>query len=140
MANDGNHLAGRISLHPDESLNELDPMVGKWKVNGSFVQGYVNFAWMEGRFFMIQQVDFHRCDVTIKGVEYIGSHEDTKSLKSHQMYSRGSNFTYTWSVEGRSIKIWFGDQSSDNFFVGEFDENMNSYSGSWQLAVARCRL
>ncbi len=132
MANDNNHFAGRISSHPSDSLNQLDPLVGKWKVNGSFVEGLVAFAWMEGGFFMIQHVELHRGDATIKGVEYIRFDEDTKSLKSHYMDNLGSNFTYTWSVEGRAIRIWFGDQGSENFFVGTFDEDMNSFSGRWQ--------
>jgi hypothetical protein len=44
----------------------------------------------------------------------------------------GSNFTYTYAVEGDCIQIWFGDIGSDNFFEGRFSHDGLSYSGEWQ--------
>ncbi len=132
MADSNNVLAGRIPDDPDASLRSLDRLVGKWQVSGSFIEGLVSFEWMEGNFFLIQHVDLHRGDHVIRGTEYIGFDEDTQSLRSHFMDNHGSNFTYTWSLEGDTIKTWFGERDSDNFFEGEFAEDGNSYSGRWQ--------
>ena len=56
----------------------------------------------------------------------------TRKHSSHYMDNNGSNFTYTWEVEGKVIRIWFGDKGSNNFFEGEFAADQNSYSGKWQ--------
>jgi hypothetical protein len=71
-------------------------------------------------------------DQDVKGIEYIGFDEDTETLRSHYMDTRGSNFAYTWEVDGDTIRIWFGDKGSNNFFQGRFSEGGNSYSGRWQ--------
>jgi hypothetical protein len=57
-------------------------------------------------------------DQDVKGIEYIGFDEDTETLRSHYMDTRGSNFAYTWEVDGDTIRIWFGDKGSNNFFQG----------------------
>ena len=64
--------------------------------------------------------------------EYIGFDEDTGTLRSHFMNTNGANFTYTWAVEGDTVRIWFGDKDSDNLFVGHFDKGRASYAGKWQ--------
>jgi hypothetical protein len=87
---------------------------------------------MEGGFFLIQHVDCTGGGRQIKGIEYIGFDEDTKTLRSHYMDVNGSNFTYTWAVEGDTIRIWFGDRDSNNSFVGTFNKDGSSYSGAWK--------
>jgi hypothetical protein len=132
MADSNNHLAGRIPADPYPALRQLDRLVGEWMVTGPFVQGRISFEWMEGGFFLIQRVDAEGGGRLIRGVEYIGYDEDTQTLRSHYMDVHGSNFTYTWAIEGDRIQIWFGDQGSDNFFEGNFSEDGDSYSGAWQ--------
>lgn len=129
---ENNHLAGRLPSEPYAALRQLDRLVGTWEVSGSFFQGTISFEWMEGGFFLVQRVDGRAGERTIRGVEYIGYDEDTQTLRSHYMDIHGATFTYTWAVDGDAIRIWFGDQGSDNFFEGRFCEDGRSYSGSWQ--------
>jgi hypothetical protein len=138
VADNNNHLAGRLPAEPHAALRQLDRLVGAWDVSGPFLNGSISFEWMEGGFFFIQRVDARTPDQDVKGIEYIGFDEDTETLRSHYMDTRGSNFAYTWEVDGDTIRIWFGDKGSNNFFQGRFSEGGNSYSG--RLAVARRRL
>jgi hypothetical protein len=132
VADNNNHLAGRLPAEPHPALRQLDRLVGAWDVSGPFLNGSISFEWMEGGFFLIQRVDARTPDQDVKGIEYIGFDEDTETLRSHYMDTRGSNFAYTWEVDGDTIRIWFGDKGSNNFFQGRFSEGGNSYSGRWQ--------
>lgn len=132
MADSNNSLAGRIPTRPYPALQSLNRLLGKWEVTGDFIVGVVQFEWMEGGYFLIQHVNLRRGDHLINGIEYIGFDEDTQSLRSHYMDNNGSNFTYTWELTGDTLKTWFGERNSDNWFEGTFNSNGNSYSGKWQ--------
>jgi hypothetical protein len=132
MSDRNNDLAGKLPAQPYPVLRTLDRLVGKWKVTGSFLEGSIAFEWMEGGFFLIQHVDAHHGQQQVKGVEYIGFDEDTQTLRSHYMDTRGSNLTYTWELQGDILRTWFGDKDSNNFFEGKFSRDGNSYSGKWQ--------
>jgi hypothetical protein len=132
MADSNNHLAGRIPVTPYPALRQLHRLVGAWEASGPFFTGTVRFEWMEGGFFLVQHVDAQAGGREIRGVEYIGFDEDTQTLRSHYLDTQGSNFTYTWAIEGDTIRIWFGAKGSDNFFEGRFSEDGESYSGRWQ--------
>jgi hypothetical protein len=95
MADSNNPRAGRIPSKPYAQLRQLKPLVGRWRVSGSFFQGSLVFEWMAGGFFLVQHVDGHAGSNPIRGVEYIGFDEDTETLRSHHMDTRGDNFTYT---------------------------------------------
>ena len=132
MSDSNNHLAGHLPADPYPALQQLDVLVGTWEASGSFLNGSIRFEWMEGGFFLIQHVDCQTADRAVKGIEYIGFDEETQTLRSHYLDIHGSNFTYTWEVEGSAVRIWFGDKGSDNFFEGRFTEDGMSYSGRWQ--------
>ena len=132
MADNNNDLAGSIPATPNPKLKALDRLVGTWDVTGSFITGTAVLDWMEGGYFLVQKVDFTRDEHAIRGVEYIGFDEDTQTLRSHYMDNNGSNFTYTWEIDGDTIRIYFGDTDSDNFFEGTFSEDGKSYRGKWQ--------
>ncbi len=132
MSDNNNALAGQIPAEPYPALRSLHRLVGEWKATGPYLEGLMKFEWMEGGFFFIQYVDAHHGERKIKAVEYIGFDEDTQTLRSHFMDTNGSNFAYTWELVGDTLKIWFGDKGSNNFFVGTFSEDGNSYAGQWQ--------
>jgi hypothetical protein len=132
MADNNNNLVADMPSTPNPALKKLERLLGTWKISSDFVTGTVRFEWMEGGFFMLQHVDFQRDDHKIKGIEYIGFDEDTQTLRSHLMDNNGSNFTYTWDLEGDTLRIWFGEKDSDNFYVGHFNDAGDSYAGRWQ--------
>lgn len=132
MADDNNRMAADMPKAPNPALRKLERLLGTWKISSDLVTGTVTFEWMEGGFFMLQHVNFQRGDHTIKGIEYIGYDEDTQTLRSHLMDNNGSNFTYTWDIEGDTLRIWFGKKGSDNFYEGHFNKAGDAYSGRWQ--------
>ena len=132
MGDNNNARAGELPGAPNPALRELDRLLGRWAVSGPTVEGHVEYEWMEGGYFLIQDVDITAFGRRIKGVEYIGFDEDTQSLRSHFMDDHGSNFTYTWDLEGDTLRIWFGEKGSDNFFEGRFSSDGRSYSRGWR--------
>jgi hypothetical protein len=86
---------------------------------------------MEGGFFLIQHVDFVQGGNTIKGVEYIGHDPETDTLRSHYVDTHGSNFAYTWRLDGDTLRINFGDGDSDTYFEATFGDDGSGYSGAW---------
>ena len=132
MSDNNNPRAASLPQVPNPALKKLQRLLGTWRVSGSFATGQVRFEEMEGGFFILQHVELIAGGRHIKGVEYVGFDEDTQTLRSHFMDNHGSNFTYTWDVDGDIVWIWFGDKGTDNFFRGIFDETGNTYSGRWQ--------
>ncbi len=132
MSDSNNNLAGNIPNQPYPALKSLEPLLGTWEASGGFIEGTVTFEWLEGNYFLIQKVDLKHDNKSIKGIEYIGFDEDSQTLRSHYLDNHGSNFTYTWEIDGKTIHTWFGDKTSNNFFEGTFADNGNSYSGQWQ--------
>ena len=132
MGDNNNARAGQLPPEPYPELRKLDRLVGRWKVSGPDVNGEVEYEWMEGGFFLIQHVELEAFGREIKGAEYIGFDEDTGTLRSHFVDNQGSNFTYTWDLDGDDLWIWFGEKGSDNFFHGTFEESGDRYSGRWQ--------
>src|ERR1700760_3433332 len=101
MSDSNNHLAGKIPTEPYYELRGLEPLLGKWLVTGNFAQGTVSFEWLDGGYFLVQHIDIRHSDQAIRGIEYIGFDEDTQTLRSHYLDNNGSNFTYTWQLEGK---------------------------------------
>lgn len=132
MADNNNDLAGSIPSKPYPVLKQLTPLVGKWKESGE-VSGTSTYEWLDGGFFLVQRFDTIVPDGRrIKGVEYITYDEDTDTLRSHLMDNLGSNFTYTYEIDGDTITIWFGDKGSDNFYKGTISKDGKKITGGWQ--------
>jgi hypothetical protein len=59
-------------IEPYPGLKSLDKLVGTWKVSGPDIEGQVTYEWMDGGFFLVQQVDFVHSGHNVKGIEIIG--------------------------------------------------------------------
>ncbi|MHC1754141.1 MAG: hypothetical protein AB9861_01695 [Methanosarcina sp.] len=132
MADNNNAIWDRLPGMPYPELKKLDRLVGKWKVSGPNIDGYVTYEWMEGGFFLIQNFDLIYDGERHKGIEYTGFDEDTRTLRSHLMGINGGNFTYTYNIVGDTLYYWFGDKDSDNFSKGTFSKDGNTIIGRWQ--------
>jgi hypothetical protein len=131
MSDSNNDRAANLPATPNPALHTLDRLVGEWRDRGG-IDGHARFEWMEGGFYLIQHFELTHGPRRIKGVEYIGYDDDTQTLRSHLMDNHGSNFTYTWEIDGDTLTIWFGDRASDNFYRGTFSDDGNSHRGRWQ--------
>jgi hypothetical protein len=132
MADNNNALAASLTERPHPELAKLDRLVGTWQVSGQTVHGQVRFEWLAGGFFLVQDVDLTHGERHIKGVEYIGYDQDTGTLRSHFMDNFGSNFAYTWAVDGDGLWVWFGDKGSANVLHAAFSADGDEYAGRWQ--------
>lgn len=89
---------GMRSPQPDRDLKSLNKLVGTWKISGG-VEGSIDYKWMEGEFFLIQEVNLQQYGQTIKGIEIIGHErvfggEPSKDIKSRFYDNMGNTFDY----------------------------------------------
>ncbi len=132
MIENNNALAGKLPKTPNIELKKLEPLAGKWKITGDDnLNAFSHYEWMEGGFFLIHHFDFTQGDEHQKGVEYIGFDENTQTLRSRLMAIDGSNFSYTYELEGHTLWYWFGDRGSGNYSKSTFNEDFSSYEGKW---------
>ena len=116
---------------PSPDLQSLDRLVGIWKVSGG-AQGTITYEWMEGGFFLMQQVDLG----VNKGLEIIGheqkfGEEPSQDIKSRYYGSDGVTFDYVYELEGDTLTIWGGERGSPAYYRGEFSRDGNTLSGRW---------
>lgn len=121
------------SPHPD--LKSLEKLVGAWKVSGG-VKGQITYEWMEGGFFLMQQVDFEHDGHRIKGLEIIGhlrpfGEEPSSDIKSRFYDTMGNTLDYVYELKGNTFMIWGGEKGSPAFFKGTFSSDGNTCTGAW---------
>jgi hypothetical protein len=132
MADNNNARAGSLPNTPHPALRTLDRLVGTWRITGEQFNGTTTFEWMDGGFYLIQRSESDHNGRRFTAVEYIGYDQDTDTLRSHMMDSAGSNFTYTWQLDGDQLTVWFGDHGSDNFLSATIDPTGTTVTGGWQ--------
>jgi hypothetical protein len=130
MATNEPALAG-----PAPRIKVLERLVGTWRVEGG-AQGTVTYRWMEGGFFLIQEVDLLQHGQRIQGLEIIGQHHPFGQEPGHALVSRfydsmGNTFDYEYEVEGEELVIWAGAKGSPAYFRGRFSADGNRNSGAW---------
>ncbi len=132
MPDNNNAHIMNMPKEPNDKLKQLiERLTGKWRVKGPEIDGEIEYEPMEGGFFLIQHIDFVQGGTKIKGIEYIAYDQDTDTLRSHYMDTMGDNFTYSWALDGKTIRINFGDKDSDMYFEGTFNDDNSKYSGAW---------
>lgn len=127
-------------VQPSEGLKKLDRLIGTWKVsdpNGTDLSGTITYEWMEGRFFLLQQVDLTHFGNRNKGMEIIG-HEKlfgaeapSEDIKSRFYGSAGETFDYVYEMNGDTLMIWGGQKGSPAYFEGKLSDNDTKLAGSW---------
>jgi len=82
-----------LNRRPHPKLKKLERLIGRWKVTGH-AHGNVTFNWMEGGFFMVQDIDLDN----VKGIEFIGHDRQTGELRSHYFENKGNALEYVYRV------------------------------------------
>ncbi|MFC5818977.1 hypothetical protein [Nonomuraea harbinensis] len=117
----------------DKQLEALDRLVGTWRVTGGS-EGTVTYRWLDGGFFLIQEIDLVQDGHAVKGVEMIGRErpfggEPGEDVKSRYYGSQGETFDYVYEMAGDTLTIWGGEKGSPAYYRGTFDGD--SVTGAW---------
>lgn len=117
----------------DKQLEALDRLVGTWRVTGGS-EGTVTYRWLDGGFFLIQDIDLVQDGHAVKGVEMIGRErpfggEPGEDVKSRYYGSQGETFDYVYEMAGDTLTIWGGEKGSPAYYRGTFDGD--SVTGAW---------
>jgi hypothetical protein len=120
---------------PSPDLKRLDRLVGTWKVAGG-AQGQVTYQWMDGGFFLLQDVDLEQDGQPITGIEIIGHERPFRAEPSPDITSRfydsmGNTLVYVYELEGDTLTIWAGEKGSGAYYKGTFSDDHNTMTGDW---------
>jgi hypothetical protein len=120
---------------PSPDLKSLDRLVGTWKVAGG-AQGQVTYEWMEGGFFLLQDVELEQYGQRTKGIEIIGHEhpfgaEPSQDIKSRFYDSMGNTLDYVYELDGETLTIWGGEKGSPAYYKGRFSDDGNTMTGEW---------
>lgn len=133
--NTTNPQAAYQATLPDPDLKSLDRLVGTWNLSGE-TKGQVTYEWMEGGFFLVQDVEFEHDGHVIKGLEVIGrlrpfGEEPSSDIKSRFYSSTGDTLDYVYELEGNTLTIWGGEKGSPAYYKGTFSSDGNTCTGAW---------
>ncbi|WP_202845223.1 hypothetical protein [Luteimonas saliphila] len=132
MQYDNNDLVGKLPKSPHKNLVNLGTLlIGKWRMHGDTIDGFVEFDWLEGGFFLIHRFDLHAKEESPKGVEFIGWNEKTNTLRSQLYGVDGSRFTYTWELKRQRLTTWFGEKGSIVRSIGKVI-SQNKIEAAWE--------
>ncbi|MET8335356.1 hypothetical protein ABZV14_14240 [Streptosporangium canum] len=124
------------AAQPDEQVRALDRLVGSWRVSGG-VEGTVTYRWLDGGFFLIQDVEMEQYGQRIAGFEVIGrekpfgAEKAGEDIKSRFYDSQGNTFDYVYELDGDILTIWGGEKGSPAYYRGTFSADGDAVSGAW---------
>lgn len=111
---------------PSPALNVLNRLVGIWTVSGpDGLTGAVHAGWMDGGYFLRQQVELHHRGRSVSGVEYIGHDLTHDALTSHYFDSRGARPMYVWQMDGDTLTVRQCGADAPGRLVGMVGEDGN---------------
>ncbi len=126
-----------MTNNPSSALKHLSRLVGKWKLSGD-AHGQIEYKWLEGGHFLMQEVDIEYGGKPIKGIELIGRIQKPGEQPTREIWSRfysffdGLTLDYVYELAANTLTIWFMHKDSNNFYKGTFSRDGKSFSGSWQ--------
>ncbi len=122
--------AARPNPHP--TLVELsDLLVGTWRVEGPDIKGTAEYLSKNEGHLLVAYVDFTIGDLRIRVIQHITHNQDRGTLQARYLDTMGDEATYTWILEGRSIRVSLGEESSDTYFQATLNEDNSQYLGTW---------
>ena len=114
-------------LKPNPALKSLNRLLGAWVVTGE-AHGQVTFNWMEGGFFMVQDIDL----IGTKGIEFIGYDKSSKSLKSHYFDTNGQVLEFTYETSESGHIVFIDMPGIKGKFKGKFGKGGEIINGKWK--------
>ncbi|HEX4811911.1 MAG TPA: hypothetical protein VFV66_04070 [Nonomuraea sp.] len=121
---------------PDAQLKALDRLVGTWRVTGGS-EGTVTYRWMEGGFFLVQDVHLVENGHHTKGMEIIGRElpygaaKPSDDITSTFYSSEGHTYAYVYELDGDTLTIWSVERGSPAYYRGTFNADGTAVTGGW---------
>lgn len=134
-------------MKANESTNyvPLQPfarLIGSWNLKHQDLNtkeewdGHDTFEWLPGGRFLSFR---HHEDRGIDGIMILGNEmgwEETKpseEIVGHWFESSsGHHYKYIWEINEDTLQFWLNDKQSGMSFKGEFSNEDNTISGTWQ--------
>ena len=127
---------------PNPALRKLDRLVGTWEINGSDetgseLKGRETYEWLEGGFFLKQEINQLYAGQKITGIQIIGyerswgNEETNNECTSHFFDNMGNSWEYVWEIHGNFLTIWGGYIGSPAAYRGKFSPDGNTIHGRW---------
>jgi hypothetical protein len=129
-------MSESASTSRDRELAALDRLVGTWKVTGG-AEGTVRYRWLDGGFFLIQDVNLEQYGEGITGMEVIGrerpfgADKPSEEIKSRFYGKGGETLDYVYELDGDVLTIWCGAKGSPAYYQGSFDGTGDILTGAW---------
>lgn len=125
---------------PDAALKRLDRFVGTWRMRGRSlgsdeytITGTTTFDWLDGGFFLAQDMEMDYAGTPIKSHELIGYDAKSKAFASTVFSNMAPDpWPYQWDVQGDDITISIKKPPMDATFKGKFSPDGKSWSGGWR--------
>jgi hypothetical protein len=120
---------------PGEGMRALDRLAGTWRLSGA-VEGTVRFEWLDGRFFLLQHVDFVHDGRRVRGIEVIGyerpfGEAPGEDIRSRFYDSEGNTLDYVYELEGDVLTIWGGAKGSPAYCTCRFGDDGATMTSRW---------
>jgi hypothetical protein len=125
---------------PDPALRRLDLLVGEWEMKGNLagaaeetISGRARFHWLEGGFFLVQDIEIDFGTYQVKSHELIGYDPETGAFRS-QAYSNMSPLPlpYTWDLRDNRLRISVSEPPLDATFEATIAEDGTTFAGGWR--------
>lgn len=129
---------------PDPALRRLDPLVGKWRMEGrpvgaseDSIFGTTVFGWLNDAggksFFLQQDMTMDYGGTAILSHELIGYDPKTKAFASNVYSNMAPDpWPYQWDIQGDDITIAIKKDAMNAKFTGKFSPDGRSFSGGWR--------
>jgi hypothetical protein len=117
---------------PNPKLVELtERLSGRWRVNGSGIDGKAEYKALRGGLLLVMNVDFIVSGTAMTVIQHVAYDQDSDTLQAHYMDTMGDESTYTWVLDGQKLRVSLGGKESDTFFEATFNEDDSEYVGIW---------
>jgi ketosteroid isomerase-like protein len=124
---------------PDPAVARLEPLVGRWRVEGALpvdpsaaAHGEVEFEWLGEKAFVVQRWRVERPEFP-DGIAIIGPGADDE-LVQHYFDSRGVERQYRMSLRDGEWRLWRDAPEFSQRFTGTFSADGATIAGAWEMA------
>jgi ketosteroid isomerase-like protein len=125
---------------PDPAVARLEPLVGRWRIDGAVptdpaaeAAGEVEFEWLGDKAFVVQRWQTAAPEFP-DGLAVIGPGAGDADFLQHYYDSRGVAREYTMSLRDGRWRLWRDGPEFSQRFTGTFSPDGATIAGAWEMA------